>query len=123
MKVVLLESLIGVYSALLLNAFVFYDCSTLWRLLAQQWNSEMWGKLFGGGCKTEYKYKTVTNVRNLDSDSAKYRLKMNAKLGHVVTNTTQEDKIFIREHFIAPQISMINFFLAKVSSLDFSCIH
>jgi hypothetical protein len=65
LKILLLESLIAVYSALLLNAFVFYDCSTLWRLLAQPWNSEMWGKLFGGGCKTEYKYKTSSALRNL----------------------------------------------------------
>jgi hypothetical protein len=64
LKILLLESLIAVYSALLLNAFVFYDCSTLWRLLAQSWDGEMWGKLFGGGCKTEFKYKT-SGIRNM----------------------------------------------------------
>ena len=41
-------------------------------------------------------------------------MKINARLGHIKQSVSTEDKIFIREHFIAPQISMINFFLTKV---------
>jgi hypothetical protein len=41
-------------------------------------------------------------------------MKMNARLGHVKSSVNSEEKVFVREHFIAPQISMINFFLAKV---------
>ena len=117
---------------MLLNAFVFYDCSTLWRLLPKQWNDQLWHRLFGGGCLTEYKYKTQANV-NLDDESSKQRLKVIAKLGHKVnfqssaqlagSPPTQqnknylnsfEEKVYVREHFVAPDISMINFFFTKV---------
>jgi hypothetical protein len=42
---------------------------------------------------------------------------MNARLGHLKSSVSSEDKVFVREHFIAPQISMINFFLTKVCLL------
>lgn len=57
LKVLLYESLVAVYSSLLLNAFVFYDCSNLYRLISKEWNETMWNKLFGGACQLEYKYK------------------------------------------------------------------
>ena len=62
LKILLFESLVAVYASLILNAFVFYDCSTLWRLLSKQWNEQMWNRLFGGGCQIEYKYKTPSNI-------------------------------------------------------------
>ena len=58
LKIVLFESLISVYSSLFLNAFVFYDCLILNRLLSKQWDCQMWNSLFGGGGLIEYKYKT-----------------------------------------------------------------
>jgi hypothetical protein len=64
LKVLLFESLVSVYSSLLLNAFVFYDCFILVRILNKQWNDNMWNCLFGGGCLREYKYKR-TNVKQL----------------------------------------------------------
>jgi len=50
LKILLFESLISVYASLLINSFIFYDCSTLLRLLSTQWNEQMWNILFGGGC-------------------------------------------------------------------------
>ena len=52
-------------------------------------------------------------------------MKMNARLGHTKASVSSEEKIFIREHFIAPQISMINFFLTKVKKklLFLLCSH
>ena len=56
LKVLLLESLVSVYCSLLINAMVFYDCSTLWRLLAKPWDETMWNRLFGGGCHSECRF-------------------------------------------------------------------
>jgi hypothetical protein len=83
LKILLFESLISVYASLLVNSFIFYDCSTLWQLVCIQWNEQMWNKLFGGGCLTEYKYKTQMSVKvSVDDENAKQRMKINAKLGH-----------------------------------------
>lgn len=121
LKILLFESLISVYSSLLINSFIFYDCSTLLRLLTTQWNEQMWNILFGGGCMTEYKYKTQQSKIVLDDENVKQRMKINAKLGHRPSVSYQtgsspsnsDEKIYIREHFIAPEINMINYFLNR----------
>lgn len=140
LKILLLESLVAVYSSLLVNAMVFYDCSTLWRLLAKPWDDTMWNRLFGGGCHTESRYKTQASmITQLDSDEgAKQRMRVNNKLGYKLSFSTSpkqfglgngigptgsrimmssggEEKVEIRESFIAPEISMINFFLSDVN--------
>jgi DmX-like protein len=130
LKVLLFESLVAVFSSLLINAFVFYDSSTLWRLLSQSWDNEMWNRLFGGGCITEYKYKTTVQPIQNDENS-KQRMKLNAQLGHYrvssdnqmnnsVNNTSGgttsgnvEEKSYIRERFLPPEINMINYFMTK----------
>ena len=63
LKILLFESLVSVFASLFLNSFIFYDCSTLWRLLSNEWNDRMWSRLFGGGCLTEYKYRTQTHAK------------------------------------------------------------
>jgi hypothetical protein len=65
LKILLFESLVAVYCSVLINALVFYDCSTLWRLLPKEWNDRMWNILFGGGCLTEYKYRIQANSISL----------------------------------------------------------
>ena len=67
LKILLFESLVAVYCSILINAFVFYDCSTLWRLLPKEWNDQMWNILFGGGCVTEYKYRTHPNTNQISA--------------------------------------------------------
>lgn len=62
LKILLLESLLSVYSSLFINAFVFYDCSIMLRLITKQWDSQMWNILFGGGGITECRYKTTQNA-------------------------------------------------------------
>ncbi len=132
LKIILFESLVAVYSSLLLHAFVFYDSTCLWRLLSKEWNENMWNRLFGGGCLTEYRYKTSTSHVSLDDENAKQRLRMNAKLGHRLNivqsipnntnnssnnnnpNKNNDEKVYKREHFVPPDISMINYFLNKV---------
>ena len=120
LKYLLFESLVAVYSSLLLNALTYYDASTLWRLLSQQWNVQMWNKLFGGGCVIQFKYKTQktsVNAFPADDESAKQRLKMNARLGLALAanaNVNQsEEKVYSREQFVPPELSMVNFFLAR----------
>lgn len=90
----------------------------------------MWNRLFGGGCLTEYRYKTSTSHISLDDENAKQRMRMNAKLGHRLNivqpmpnnnnnnnaNKTSDEKVYKREHFVPPDISMINYFLNKVLS-------
>lgn len=68
LKILLFESLISVYSSLFLNAFVFYDCIILYRLLSKQWDCQMWNSLFGGGGLIEYKYKTNITKPGLFTD-------------------------------------------------------
>lgn len=130
LKILLFESLVAVYCSLLINAFVFYDCSTLWRLLTKQWDDKMWNRLFGGGSQIEYKYKTQPNLIALDDESSKLRAKVNQKLGYKLgfstspnqngnlasrmINSVGEEKVEVKESFVAPEISMINFFLSNV---------
>ncbi len=129
LKIIMFESLVAVYSSLLLHAFVFYDSTSLWRLLSKEWNEHMWNRLFGGGCLTEYRYKTSTSHISLDDENAKQRMRMNAKLGHRLhvgqsasnannnsnnANKAIDEKVYKREHFVPPDISMINYFLNKV---------
>ncbi len=143
LKILIFESLVAVYSSLLINAFVFYDCSTIWRLLSKQWTEQMWNKLFGGGCQVEYKYRAPSSTIPVDDENAKQRMRMNARLGHklgnfmpsssppstsnlsnlmappnqnnvVRNNSSNEEKTYMREHFVAPEISMINYFINKV---------
>jgi hypothetical protein len=151
LKILLFESLVAVYASLLINAFVFYDCSTIWRLLSKQWTEQMWSKLFGGGCQVEYRYRAPSStIPSLDDENAKQRMRMNARLGHKLghfvpsssppsgsslashmaaasasgnnqaarTNSANEEKVYMREHFIAPEISMINYFINKPENED-----
>lgn len=138
LKILLFESLLSVYSSLFLNAFVFYDCSTLLRLVSKEWNDQMWNKLFGGGGLTEHKYKTNSNNTKFENENDLQRMKMNAKLGHRLNSftsqsstsptnssffnnsmkvnrnnskTMDEEKIFVKESFVPPEISMINYFI------------
>lgn len=78
LKILLYESLVSVYSSLLLNAFVFYDCSNLYRLLSKQWNDQMWNKLFGGASHIEYKYKYPTSIISLGKmNTIDFSIKLN----------------------------------------------
>ena len=164
LKILLFESLVAVYCSVLINALVFYDCSTLWRLLPKEWNDQMWNILFGGGCLTEYKYRVQPNpislgidhfktwinfnsiltftkffIVFLEDESSKQRLKVMKKLtkvnfqsnsnyvassppknftlngiGSGTAGGSGEEKVYVREHFVAPEISMINYFLKKI---------
>ncbi|CAF0710194.1 unnamed protein product [Brachionus calyciflorus] len=131
LKILLFESLVAVYASLLINAFVFYDCSNLYRILSKEWKEKMWNKLFGGATQIEYKYKLSQNQISLDDENRKYRMKINARLGHRINsmsssilnnNQTQnqassnDEKVYKREKFIPPEISMVNFFLNKDGS-------
>jgi hypothetical protein len=89
LKVLLFESLLAVYSSLFLNAFVFYDCTTLCRLMSKQWDCQMWNSLFGGGGITEYRYKTPPSATRLENENDMHRLKMNARLGHRLGSMSQ----------------------------------
>ena len=70
LKVLPFESLAAVYSSLLMNAFVFYDCFNLLCILSKSWNNEMWNRLFGGGSSTEYRYKSSNKIQ-LDENTKK----------------------------------------------------
>ena len=65
-----------------------------------------------------------------DDENAKQRMKMNARLGHrlnsISTSPSQvggssggaggaggEEKVYTREQFVPPEVSMINFFMTK----------
>jgi len=125
LKILLFESLLSVYNSIFLNAFVFYDCSILLRLVAKDWNSQMWNSLFGGGGLTEYKYRTTTAAVTASSTGDVQRARMNARLGLASQASTSpvsqsplascvaEERTFVKESFVPPEISMINFLLSN----------
>lgn len=87
----------------------------------------------------DYRYRTqATLLAPLEDEGAKQRMRVNNKLGYKLSFSTSpmsggglagpaaasarmmmggggEEKVEIRESFVAPEISMINFFLSDVS--------
>lgn len=70
----------------------------------------------------------------VEDEGAKQRMRVNNKLGYKLSFSTSpqyssvskmllggEEKVDIKETFIAPEISMINFFLSDVSECFFLC--
>lgn len=51
LPLLLCESLLSVYLSVLIHALSFYETNVLYRLVAHEFNEDMWSTLFGGGLK------------------------------------------------------------------------
>ncbi|XP_074030533.1 rabconnectin-3 alpha isoform X2 [Leptinotarsa decemlineata] len=133
LTVVLCEAFTAVYMALLLYGLVTCDCIILFHVTAHSFDSEVWGKLFGGGIKkllrtasmtgstTHPQYTTQQSVQTPTTEEAsgpttwlgKQRVKLNTKLLGQQPSHMKEDKPTYREQFIPPEMSILAFLLQK----------
>lgn len=139
LNVLLLESFIATYVSLATYALVTCDSRILYRLVANNFTTETWSTIFGGGMKkllrkATCENPTVPNNTSVDETSeensvwntvtsiTKQRVKLNMKiLGNFGNNNSsthmKEDKPTYREQFVPPEMSMLSYFLTKPKSI------
>lgn len=142
LNVLLLESFIATFMALLVYALATCDCHILYRLVGQEFTSATWALLFGGGTKKLLRKATCENHVHQSIQSAntsqengepaeggmwsamtsmtKQRVRLNMKLLGTFGNPSnanqmKEDKPTYREQFVPPEMSMVSYFLIKPS--------
>lgn len=142
LNVLLLESFIATFMALLVYALATCDCHILYRLVGQDFTSATWALLFGGGTKKLLRKATCENHVHQSIQSAntsqengepaeggmwsamtsmtKQRVRLNMKLLGTFGNPSnanqmKEDKPTYREQFVPPEMSMVSYFLIKPS--------
>ncbi|CAL1529694.1 unnamed protein product [Lymnaea stagnalis] len=110
--VLLTESLIAVYMSLLISALSMFDPQMIYRLVANKLDAKTWAALFGGGNKTAVKIeKTVTAPPRGPQDGGdNFRAAFNYKF---ISGFPDEMKETYMEKFIAPELSMVNYFMTK----------
>ncbi|XP_022913173.2 dmX-like protein 2 isoform X2 [Onthophagus taurus] len=121
LTVLLCESFVATYLALLLYGLVTCDCVILFYLAAQKFDTNAWGSLFGGSMKKLLRTATASTPTPRTSTPTddniswlnKHRSKWNAKiLGHQ-QSVMKEDKPTYREQFVPPEMSIMAFLLTK----------
>ncbi|CAF4557049.1 unnamed protein product [Rotaria sp. Silwood1] len=130
LKILLVEILISVYMSLLIYALSTDDCNTLYRLLVRKWSTpesavKLWYGVFGGGAK---KHKpnlppstlsTSATDSNNEIPSSTDRLPSGSFFARkmMIPNIQQQpQQPSYVEVFIPPRASIVNYFMAKVSS-------
>uniref|UniRef100_A0A336LP03 CSON007414 protein n=1 Tax=Culicoides sonorensis TaxID=179676 RepID=A0A336LP03_CULSO len=142
LNVLLCESFIATYMALLVCALSSCDCHTLYRLSAHQFNDITWASLFGGGVKKLLRQPTSHaqaaqqvvqsqiqqeslesnipegGVWNTVTSLTMQRVKLNMKLlgnftGPQNSVAMKEDKPTYREQFLSPEFSMLSYLMMK----------
>ncbi|KAG5878732.1 hypothetical protein JTB14_000166 [Gonioctena quinquepunctata] len=140
LTVVLCEAFTAVYMALLLYGLVTCDCIILFHVTAHTFDSDVWGKLFGGGIKkllrtasmtgstsSHPQYTTQQSVQTPTTEEvggpttwlSKQRVKLNTKLLGQQPSVMKEDKPTYREQFIPPEMSILAFLLQKPDVADY----
>ncbi|PVD19781.1 hypothetical protein C0Q70_20272 [Pomacea canaliculata] len=105
LHVMLCEALLAVYVTLLVTGLATYDPQILYRLLANKLDQQSWGALFGGGVKTVLKVEK--NIPKVSGDRiSQQRLKFNMRVMAPMKET-------YKERFVAPELSMISYFMTK----------
>ncbi len=135
LKILLCESAIAIYLALLITSTSQFLPNQLYRIVLNQLNPDMWGLVFGGGTKlvlfdddATADPKAAAGEASVQSkgDDKKFdtaRMKWNFRLlGKKATAPTQNatGKFVQQELFIPPQMTMYDYFLKKVGS-NHSC--
>lgn len=140
LKILLCESAIAVYVALLVTSSSQFLPNQLYRLVMNQLTADVWGLVFGGGTKliildeeaqTDARSTSVETSPLTKEDEKKRvdtaRMKWNFRLlGKKATVPTQSSpgKFVQQELFIPPQMTLYDYFLKKViiTALDFCII-
>ncbi|XP_050306486.1 dmX-like protein 2 isoform X3 [Anthonomus grandis grandis] len=132
LTVLLCEAFTATFLALLLYGLVTCDCVILFHVTAHNLDTDVWGKLFGGGIKkllrtasltsnqTGNALQTQVSVQTPSEESSgpanwlsKQRIKLNTKLLGPQSSIMKEDKPTYREQFVPPQISILAFLVQK----------
>ncbi|XP_023930909.1 dmX-like protein 2 [Lingula anatina] len=120
LTILLCEALVAVYVSLLIYAMSIYEANILYRLISHPINEQMWGLLFGGGLRQLVSMSQgsplISSLKKPDSNEAtKQRMKF---MGRVMgrpqeQKRPQDNKPSYHEKFVAPEMSMVNYFMAK----------
>lgn len=133
LKILLCESAIAIYIALLVTSSSQFLPNQLYRIITNQLGADFWGLVFGGGTKlvlldedagTDTR-STISEVSTQSKEDEKKRvdtarMKWNFRLlGKKATVPTQSSpgKYVQQELFIPPQMTLYDYFLKKVISL------
>lgn len=141
LNILLSEAFVAAYMSLFVYAFSSCDSHILYRLVGQKFDNNTWSTLFGGGVKKLLRVastgvqstgtpvvertdsiseiQTASGVWNTMTSLTKQRMKLNMKLLGQFTGqqpNMKEDKPTYREQFVSPLMSMISYFLMKVSN-------
>ncbi|CAG9833364.1 unnamed protein product [Diabrotica balteata] len=139
LTVILCESFTAVYLSLVLYGLVTYDCIILFHVNAHIFDSDVWGKLFGGGIKKLLRtaslagnphhpqYLSQQSVKTPSTDEtngpatwlSKQRVKLNTKLLGQQPSKMKEDKPTYREQFVPPEMSVLAYLLQKPATIDY----
>ncbi|XP_072393099.1 dmX-like protein 2 isoform X3 [Diabrotica undecimpunctata] len=139
LTVILCESFTAVYLSLVLYGLVTYDCIILFHVNAHIFDSDVWGKLFGGGIKKLLRtaslagnphhpqYLSQQSVKTPSTDEtngpatwlSKQRVKLNTKLLGQQPSKMKEDKPTYREQFVPPEMSILAYLLQKPATIDY----
>ncbi|XP_059145859.1 dmX-like protein 2 isoform X3 [Physella acuta] len=116
LTVLLTESLLAVYTSLLVSALSMYDPQMIYRLVANKLDRRTWAALFGGGNKTAI--KSEKTIPRSQDEVSKHRMNFNYKVMSSSgvappTSSPIEVKETYREKFIPPELSMVNYFMTK----------
>lgn len=119
MNIQLCEALLAVYMTLLVHAMTTHNTNELYRLMGHKLDEKLWASVFGGGAKVrERKISQRTQhtpaATSVGQQRNKYTLRLMGKASSGRNPTsTSEEKPVQREVFIAPETSMIDYFMVK----------
>lgn len=143
LNLLLCESFVATYMALVVYSLCTCDSHILYRLVGHKFSNMTWASLFGGGVKkllrsanlqpqpaaNQDKEPTTTkdSMWNAVTSLTKQRVRLNMKLlgqfsGQSGPNM-KEDKPTYREQFVPPEMSMVAYFLQKVSKYNIYNFH
>ena len=131
LKILLCESAVAVYVALLVTATSQFLPNQLYRLILNQLSSDVWGLVFGGGTKLVILDEDLSmetrsmagdlsslgkedEKKRVDTTRMKWNFRLLGKKATVPTTSSSTGKFVQQELFIPPQMTMYDYFLRKV---------
>lgn len=132
LKILLCESAVAVYVALLVTSSSQFLPNQLYRLIMNQLSSEVWGLVFGGGTKliildeeAQSDTRPVSaevsplvreeEKKRVDTARMKWNFRLLGKKA-TVPSPASPGKFVQQELFIPPQMTLYDFFLKKVGT-------
>ncbi|CAF1387729.1 unnamed protein product [Adineta ricciae] len=138
LKILLVEILIAVYMSLLIYALSTDDCNTLYRLLIRKWSTpelavKLWYGIFGGGAKKQRPNPQTASLSSSPDPNMEMSVSPTTSTMAPLANRHQSVTKFAQkiimpnnqqqqqppsyvEVFIPPRASIVNYFMAKISS-------